>query len=144
MSCIYCYVTIRYVCIPRNFLLINVCIQGKTLCSPCIFPLNTASLERLLWSRGSVLAFGTQVRGFLGRKNPQHAFLRRGSSFTARKRSIIVRCKSAFRQNYRNFLAQSSTFRRWGLSRGDAWRRLVAKVETSNRDRTISLKGCRA
>ena len=44
--------------------------------------------ERLRWSRGSVLAFGTQVRGFapgrsrrefLGRKNPQHAFLRRGS-----------------------------------------------------------------
>jgi len=43
---------------------------------------------RLRWSRGSLLAFGTQVRGFtpcrtrrifLGRKNPQHAFLRRGS-----------------------------------------------------------------
>jgi len=31
----------------------------------------------------SVLAFGTRVRGFkpgfFGRKNPQHAFLRRGS-----------------------------------------------------------------
>jgi len=27
----------------------------------------------------TVLAFGTQVRGVLGRKNPQHAFLRRGS-----------------------------------------------------------------
>jgi len=44
--------------------------------------------ERLRWSRGSVLAFRTQVRGsnpaeavgFLrGEKNPQHAFLRRGS-----------------------------------------------------------------
>jgi len=39
------------------------------------------------WSRGSVLAFSTQVCGFnpteavgfLGRKNPQHTFLRRGS-----------------------------------------------------------------
>ena len=40
------------------------------------------------WSRGSVLAFGTQVRGFKpgrsrrifkGEKNLQHAFLRRGS-----------------------------------------------------------------
>jgi len=40
------------------------------------------------WSRSSVLAFGTQVRGFApGRirrifraeKNPQYAFLRRGS-----------------------------------------------------------------
>ena len=25
-----------YVCIPRSFLVINVCSQGKTLCSPCI------------------------------------------------------------------------------------------------------------
>ena len=40
--------------------------------------------KRLRWSRGSVLAFGTQVRAFepshfSGRKNPQHAFLRKGS-----------------------------------------------------------------
>jgi len=44
--------------------------------------------KRLRWSRGSVLAFGTQVRGFApgwslrifrAKKNPQHAFLRRGS-----------------------------------------------------------------
>ena len=26
----------KYVCIPRSFLVINVCNQGKTLCSPCI------------------------------------------------------------------------------------------------------------
>jgi len=32
----YCYVTVAYVCIPRRFLVINVCDQGKTLCSPCI------------------------------------------------------------------------------------------------------------
>jgi len=25
-----------YVCIPRSFLVINVCNQGKTLCTPCI------------------------------------------------------------------------------------------------------------
>ena len=40
------------------------------------------------WSRGSVLAFGTpkfagshpaEAVGILGRKNPEHAFLRRGS-----------------------------------------------------------------
>ena len=44
--------------------------------------------KRLLWSRVSVLAFGTQVRGFKTDrsrwifqegKNPQHAFLRTGS-----------------------------------------------------------------
>ena len=27
----------KYICIPRSFLVINVCDQGKTLCSPCIF-----------------------------------------------------------------------------------------------------------
>ena len=46
-----------------------------------------ANYNRLRWSRGSVLAFGTQVRGFKpgrnrrifkGERNPQHAFLRRG------------------------------------------------------------------
>jgi hypothetical protein len=36
MSCVYCYVTVVYVCIPCGFLVINVCNQGKTLCSPCI------------------------------------------------------------------------------------------------------------
>ena len=53
---------------------------------------NTSVLENIIrqlrWSRGSVLAFGTQVSGFKsgrsrrifkGEKNPQHAFLRRGS-----------------------------------------------------------------
>jgi hypothetical protein len=44
-------------------------------------------IVRLRWSRGRVLAFGTKVRGFtpgpsrriFRAKNPQHAFLRRGS-----------------------------------------------------------------
>ena len=45
-------------------------------------------LQWFLWSTGSVLAFGTQVRGFKpgrsrrifqGEKIPQHAFLRKGS-----------------------------------------------------------------
>jgi hypothetical protein len=26
----------KNICIPRSFLVINVCNQGKTLCSPCI------------------------------------------------------------------------------------------------------------
>jgi hypothetical protein len=46
-------------------------------------------------------------------------------SFTARKRSVNVTCKSAFRQNYRTLLAHSCTFRHWvllrGDMRGDAW-----------------------
>jgi len=52
--------------------------------------------------------------------------------------------KLAFRQNYQTFLVQSSTFRRWVLLRGDTRGDLVAKVGTSNPDRTISLKGCSA
>ena len=48
--------------------------------------------------------------------------------------------KSAFRQNYRTFLAHNSTFHHWVLSRGDARRCLVAKVGTSNQGHTISLK----
>ena len=28
----------KYVCIPRSFLVTNVCNHGKTLCSPCTFP----------------------------------------------------------------------------------------------------------
>jgi hypothetical protein len=65
---------------------------------------------------------------FLGRKNPQHTFLRRGRklsvpchSFTACKRFLNVTCKLAFRQNYRTHLAHNSSFRCWVLSRGDAW-----------------------
>jgi len=34
---VYCYVTVAYVCIPCSFIVISVCNQGKTLCSPCIF-----------------------------------------------------------------------------------------------------------
>ena len=98
-------------------------------------------LQWLRWSRGSVLAFGTHVRGFtpgrsrrifrakkilstpsFGREvKPSVPCL----SFTACKRSLNVTCKSAFRQNYRTFLAHSSTFRCWvvsrGDTRGDAW-----------------------
>jgi hypothetical protein len=87
--------------------------------------------KRLRLSRGSVLAFGTQVRGFApGRsrrifraKNPSFGGEVKPSvpcrSFTACKISLNVTCKSAFRQNYRTFLVHSSTFRRWVLSRGD-------------------------
>jgi len=45
--------------------------------------------------------------GFLGRKNFQHAFLRRGPcrSFTSCKRSLNVMWNSAYWQNSRTFLA---------------------------------------
>jgi hypothetical protein len=117
--------------------------------------------KRLRWSRGSVLVFCTQVRGFTpGRSRrifrakkilstPSFGGEVKPSvpcrSCTACKRSLNVTWESAFRQNTRTFLAHSSTFRRWVLSRdgtrGDAWWR---KVGTCNQDRTISLKGCSA
>jgi len=74
--------------------------------------------------------------GFLGRKilsTPSFGGEVKPSvpcrSFTARKRSLNVKWKSPFRQNYRTFLAHSSIFRLWVLSRGDTrgdvwWRKL--------------------
>jgi hypothetical protein len=39
------YILKKNVCIPRSFLVINVCNQGKTLCSPCrILSINTCRL----------------------------------------------------------------------------------------------------
>jgi len=36
MCLLLCY--IKYVCIPRSFLVMNVFIQGETLGSPCVIP----------------------------------------------------------------------------------------------------------
>jgi len=82
--------------------------------------ISTGQLRR---SSGSVLPLSTQVRGlkpsrsrqeFSGRKDPQHAFLRRGSKtvgpvsqFAARKRSLNWRGSRNFRQNYRPFLTHT-------------------------------------
>jgi len=78
-------------------------------------------IKRLRSSRGSVLAFGTQVRGFKpGRScrifrtkkilsTPSFGGEVKLSvpcrSFTACKRSLNVTWKSTFRQNYRTFFA---------------------------------------
>jgi len=82
-----------------------------------------------------VRAMGVAV-GFLGRKilsTPSFGGEVKPSvpcrSFTACKRSLNITWNSAFTQNYRTFLAHSSTFRRWVLSRGDThgdawWRKL--------------------
>jgi len=100
--------------------------------------------ERLRWSRGSVLAFGTQVCGFAPGRSRRIIRAKKilitpsfggevkpsvSRSFTACKRCLNVTCKSAFRQNCRTFLAHIYTFRRWVLSRGDTrgdawWRKL--------------------
>ena len=110
---------------------------------------NGALHEEIRWSKDSVLAVGTRVRGFAPGRSRQifkaKKILSTPSfggevnpsvpcrSFTACKRSLNV--TSAFRQNYRTFLAHSSTFRRWVLSRGDTcgdawWQKLerLAKI----------------
>jgi len=50
--------------------------------------------QRLRWSTSSVLAFGShpaEAVGFLGRKNSQHAFLRRGSKAVRRSHVVALR-----------------------------------------------------
>jgi len=105
---------------------------------------NDTTVKRLWWSTGSVLAFGTQVRGFAPSRSCRIFRVKkilntpsfRGEvkpsvpcrSFTACKRSLNVMCKSAFRQNSQTFLTHSSTFRHWVLSRGDAWWRKLERL----------------
>ena len=114
------------------------------------------SLKRLRWSRGSVLAFGSQVRGFTPGRS--HRIFRAKKilstpsfggevkpsvpcrSFTKCKRSLNVTCNSTFRQNYRKFLPQFHLPPLGALAWWHALRRLVAKAGTSNSDRTISLR----
>jgi hypothetical protein len=40
----------KYVCIPRGFLVINVCIQGKNLCSPCIMAMPFSEYSTIIHS----------------------------------------------------------------------------------------------
>ena len=104
-----------------------------------------ATFQRLRWSRGSVLAFGTQVRGFkpdrsrrifqgenilstpsFGREVKPFVPCRR---FTACKRSLNVTWKSGiFRQNSSTISRpSSSSFHYQGLW----WRHLVVQVGTT-------------
>jgi hypothetical protein len=109
--------------------------------------------EQPRWSRGSVLAFGTQVRGFT--PGPGEIIIStpffRGKvkpsvpcrSFTACKRFLNVTWKSDFRQNLPDISRPQFHLPPLGaLAWWQAWRRLVAKVGTSNPQRTISLEGC--
>jgi hypothetical protein len=76
--------------------------------------------------------------GILGSKKSSARLPSEGKSVPCRSFtacSLNVTFKTAFRQNYRTFLAHSSTFRRWVLSRGD-----MPGGESWNTDRTISLR----
>ena len=86
------------------------------------------------------MVFGTQVREFKpgrsrrifqGEKNPQHAFLRKGSKvpcrrFTACKRSLNVTWKSGIFRQTSSAISRpsSSSFHYWGLW----WRHLAVQV----------------
>jgi hypothetical protein len=102
---------------------------------------SNSEYKRLRWSRGSVLPLSTQVRGFKtgrsrqdfsGRKNPQHAFLRRGNRrFAACKRFLNVTWKSEFRQNYRPTFSPTVPPFAARISRVVwTWRHLAAEVGT--------------
>jgi hypothetical protein len=116
----------------------------------CLFysklvPLPYARCQRLRWSRGSVLAFGTQVRGFAPGRNRQIVRAKKilsTPSFGEEVKPSVpfrsfknnVTCKSAFRQISRIFLAHSSAFSCWVLSRGDTrgdawWRKLESLTQ---------------
>jgi hypothetical protein len=123
------------------------CFHTVVIVEQTVYP----NSKRLRWSRGRVLAFGTQVRGFVpGRSHrifsakikiistPSFGGEVKPSvtcrSFTACIKSLNVTCKSPFRQNYRTLLAHSSTFRCWVLSRGDTrgdawWRKLERLIQ---------------
>ena len=99
---------------------------------------------RLRWSRGSVLAFGSnsaEAVGFFGRKiltAPSFGGEVKPSvpcrKITTCKRTQKWRVSRHFRQNSRPFLAHSSTFRYWGspasfqtlaVSCGEIWNVLI-------------------
>jgi hypothetical protein len=96
---------------------------------------------QLRWSRGSVLAFSTQVHGFKPGRSRRifkgEKFLNTPSfggeikpsvpcrRFAKCKRSLMAWIETSSRQNYRTFFVHSSTFR--------CWRHLAAKVGTSKR-----------
>ena len=84
-------------------------------------------MERLRWSRGSVLAFGTQVRGFKpGRHGTNGREVKPLSHVTYSrhvKETESVRVEvAAFGRNYRPFLAQVVPPFTIGVSGGDTWR----------------------
>ena len=92
-------------------------------------------IDRLRWSRGSVLAFSTQVRRriFKGEKilsAPSFGGEVKTSvpcrRFAACKRSLKVAWKTTFRQNYRTILAHNFHLSPLG-SLASAWGHLVAE-----------------
>jgi hypothetical protein len=56
------------VCIPRSFLVINVCNQGKTLCSPCTTN-KMHLLSQIIYSCKTVYMFRTVFRPSSGAQN---------------------------------------------------------------------------
>ena len=110
------------------------------------------TLKRLRWSRGSVLTFGTQVHGFTPGRSRRifraEKILSTPSFGGEVKPSVSCRNFTACKTTEVIILAKILDISRpqfhlpplGALAWWHAWIRLVAKVGTSNQDRTISLK----
>jgi hypothetical protein len=120
------------------------------------------SEKRLRWSRGSLLAFSTQVRGFkrgrsrrifkgekilstpsFGRAVKPSVSCRR---FATCKRSLIGVEVVISAKLPDNILAQSSTFRRWDLSRrggrGGTWWRKWDRLNAGENNGKLPVRIC--
>jgi hypothetical protein len=81
----------KYVCIPRSFLVINICNQGKTLCSPCtLFPSNCWPCH--LWgSHSDVLEVSAVVRYDAVSLGSRFRTFRK---YISKRRQPITQCRS--------------------------------------------------
>ena len=124
-------------------IIILVCLMYRWV----LYYINIYIYYRLRWSRGSVLAFSTQVRGFKpGRRGekilstPSFGGEVKPSVpcriFAACKRSLNVAWKSTFRQNYRTTFSPTVPTSAAGISHvvadveapgGEKWERLKKK-----------------
>jgi hypothetical protein len=122
-------------------------------------------VKRLRWSRGSVLAFSTQVRGFKpgrSRRNFKDVKILSTPSFGGEvKPSVPCRRFAACKWSLNgvevvisgklrdNIIAHSSTFRRWDLSRlgrlGGTWWRNLERLNAGESSGKLPLRiypGC--
>jgi len=79
-SCVELHFEKKNVFIPRSFLVINVCNEGKTLCSPCTFmkPFKASDLlyaKPALTFRNSVFCLTMNLSVLRGSHNKQRLFL---------------------------------------------------------------------
>ena len=141
----------------------SVFLQFLTILLLLPYVLCTVTVFRLRWSRGSMLAFSTQVCGFKRGRSRRNfkgekilsmpSFERKVKPsvtcrrFAACKRSLMAWIETPCWQNYRTaFLAHSSTFSCWDLSRrcgrGGTWRRKWERLNGGKSNGKLPLRIC--